>query len=303
MKRRTYLLTGSAVALTAGCIGGNDADDGDGDDTDDSGDDTGDDTADDSSADNGPDPADDDDTSTREAIGPVPETAIHQWVFDSRDDETVVDLIGGADGTVHGELENVAGEWQAGYAEYAAPDSGGHIDLGYLDSLISAISDRMITLFATVEPEQIADERPMTILGAGGGESHWFEFRLSNSDGSYAGQPMILLRDSAGQTIRTVADDPVEIDTPTRIVTQVSGDRAEDVAFWIDGERADSTSLSDDEVTGRVEPAQSFGLFASNPQSPDTIGTRRFFSGTIDNVIVCDAPITEGEIADDYDGM
>lgn len=292
-------MSGSALALLAGCIGGSDDDEPT---DDDSEDDTGttDDTSDDpSDTDDVPASGDDGDDAAPDDSA-IPETAIHHWRMDERHDDTVVDHIGGADGTVHGPLETVSGDWRGGYAEYAAPASNAHIDLGTPEPLANAISDRSITIFATVQPDAFTPDTSMTILGAGGGESNWFEFRLSNSDGGYTGQPMILIRDSVGDTVRTVADDPIELETPTRIVTQVSGDTAADVAFWIDGERADSTSLSDDAASGSIIPDQSYGLFASNPQSADTVGTRRYFAGILDDVIVCDAPVTESEIVDDY---
>lgn len=306
MQRRKYLLSCVAAAAVAGCMGGDDEDDTSPgnestDDTDtspspaDGG--TGDDSDNDGNGDEdtSPEPGPEDPT------GVVPDSAIHQWAMGERSDDAVVDGIGGADGDASPGLENVSGEWLDGYAEFAGEGEDGYIDLGYLDSINASVDERSITVMATVAPDIEEPGHPMTILGAGGGESDWFEFRIGESDGSRSGQPMLFVQDHLGNTIRAAGLSVIEPGTAHRVVVRLDGTSGHDVTFWVDGEEVPTEVVDDDGLSGYLSPDQSYGIFASNPQAPGTIGTRRWFTGTIDNVVICDDAISAEDIASDYE--
>lgn len=296
MRRREYILAGAAAMTVAGCIGGDDESDDD-DDTDDTDPvENGDDDSD------GPIDGDDDgDDPEEEPPESLAEAAVHRWPLAERSAGTVEDVIGDADGAVSDGLENIAGDWHDGFAEYNAQGAQGHIDLGYLESINEAVTDHAFALVATIKPTTISPDRAMTILGAGGGESDWFEFRISQSDGSRNGQPIILIRDDFANEVRVAVTESLQPDTTSRIALSMDGNTAEDVSFWVNGEEAETEVLADGELSTAVVPEQTYGIFASNPRSEDTHGTRRWFSGTIDNVVFCDQSISEDVVAEDFE--
>ncbi len=318
MQRRECLLTSAALAVSVvGCIGveapgeddtvpaGDDrtptTDDGDDDGANVGGGDDGSAGTDDGDGDQDTaDDAGDDASQSSSPVGFVPESAIHQWAFVERDDATVEDAIGGADGTASDALESVDGAWAGDVAEYAPAGFRAHIDIGHLESINDALNDSALTLFATVNPTEIPNDRPMTILGAGGGASHWLEFRLSTSTGGHRGYPILYVRDDRGDTVQVAGDHVVETDTPTRLAVSMQGESGTDVRVAVNGRRVDSILLENDRLHTAVAPSQSYGIFASNPQSDSSIGTRRFFAGTIDNVIVCHGAVSPLDIERDY---
>lgn len=299
MNRRKCLLGSAALFTLAGCLATDEEDDTD---PEDDGDDTsppsdGDD--DNGTTPNGEDDAGDDPEHTGDPVGYVPDAAIHQWVFQERHDDVIVDNIGDLNGVAIGPLDNVEGDWRDGFAEYAPTGSDAHIDLGHLDSIGETVIDGGFTLFATIEPETFPAEHSMTIFGAGGGESDWFECRLGHSDGSHPGHPVLFLRDNLGHTIRVIGIEAVETDTVTRLAVRMDGNSAEDVEIFLNGEPMDIDILENEPISGYLHPDQSYGIFASNPTDPGAIGTRRHFHGTIDNVVFCDAPVSEESITED----
>lgn len=297
MRRRTYL-TATAVGCLAGCLGdtGDDEQDDDEDPPADDGDDTVDDVEPpDVGADDSKEGEDD------EPFGPVPAAAVHHWPVQDREDDIVEDVIGGADGRASDGIETVSGDWIDDHAE-SSPEGEGYIDLDYLDAINEAAEEGSLSILATIQSESVSD-RHMTILGAGGGDADWFEFGLNDSDGEYPGQPVLFISDGRGAKLSIAADHVIEDDTPTRIVVRVDELSGDGVEFWINGEAVDTDVIYDEGLSTDVSPDQSYGLFASNPQDPGTIGTRRWFTGTIDNVLFCDGPVDEDEIERDYQGQ
>lgn len=306
MQRRQWIVGTAALFALAGCLASDDSDDEDDDDTDptDDGDDLDPGVEDDDDDGTPPDDGngDDDDgdeTVQGEPIGYVADSAIHQWAFTERTDDVIEDAIGGANGIAIGDLENVSGDWRGGMAEYAPPESEAHVDVGDLETVNDAVTNRALTLFATIEPEEIVSDEAMTIFGAGGGESDWFEFRMNQSDGSATGQPVLFIRDNLGNTIHIAGVDSIETGSTSRLAVRLDGSTAGDVTLFANGDPIDTETISDDELVGYLQPAQPFGIFASNPNDPTTIGTRRFFPGTIDNVVVCNAAVSDAQIAED----
>lgn len=299
MRRRT-ILTATAVGCLAGCLGDtgdNEQDDGEGPTADD-GDDTGDDV---DPPDGGGGDSNEGDDDADAPFGPVPTTAVHHWPVQDREDDIVRDVIGGADGRASDGIETVSGDWIDEHAE-SSPDGEGYVDLDYLDTINEAAEEGSLSILATIRSETVSD-RHMTILGAGGGEADWFEFGLNASGGEYPGQPVLFISDGFGAKLSIAADHAIEDDTPTRIVVRVDELSGDGVEFWINGEEVDTDVIYDEGLSTDVSPDQSYGLFASNPQDPGSIGTRRWFTGTIDNILLCDGPVDDDEIERDYRGQ
>ncbi len=303
MQRRSYLLASAGLVGLVGCLGGggepdDDAENGtntsDGDsDTDplpEADNETG------STGDGDPDQSDS--GSEDERLRP-PHT-VHHWPLQERQDRRVKDVVGSGDGEASHTLSNVAGPWRAGYAERARAGMRGHVDVGYLEAVNHAASTRSLGILATVRPAEHTSDSAMTIFGAGGGETNWVEFRLNDSNGDRSGRPMLFIRDDYGNTISAAANRTVPVDATRRLAVGLSGESAAAIDFYIDGEPITSEVVTDDGLTGPVEPEQSYGLLASNPITPRTIGTRRWFVGVLDDVIVTDAPVTEGMAEHDF---
>lgn len=310
MRRRDYLLSSAAVVAFAGCIGddqeaaggenGSNGDEANGNGTPAGA--NGDNGTNDNENDTDED-EDETDTSDEQRgrpVGHIPTAAIHQWPFLGRDDGEIIDTIGGAHGTATADLETVSGAWRMGTAEYAPEGSEAHIDLGHLDAFTEATADGASTIMTTIHPTAIADDNSMTILGAGGGGMNWIEFRLNKSLGGFNGHPMLLIRDARANTISAVADQSVTVARDTRVAVRLDGHTADDIAFFIDGEPVGTLVLDNDGLEHHIDPDPTFGVFASNPSNAGTVGTRRFFSGIIDNVLICDEAISDDDIEQDY---
>ncbi len=292
MHRREYFLTAIAAISVAGCLRVDSEPDGPGNDTGDNG-----------SGENGDNQGagggDDDDNG--EPAEHVTDVAVHHWPFVERSGNTVEDIIGDANGTIHDGLENINGEWYEDHAEYLEEGAEGHIDLGHLESINEAVAGHAFALIATVKPSTITPDRAMTILGAGGGHTNWCEFRISESDGTRNGRPIIMIRDNGANEIRVAAGESIAPDTTSRIAVSMEGNTADDVTFWINGEKVYTEVLHEGELVDSVVPEETYGIFASNPDSESTIRTRRWFRGTIDNVIFCDQAISDEAATQDFE--
>lgn len=269
MRRRDYLAACASVSTLVGCIG-------------------------------------DDGLGAVEDVGELTEAdtaggVLHHWPLHDRQDDVVEDVVGEAHGEASETLVNVAGNWYESHAEEARLGSRGYIDLGYLDSINGAVNAREVSLLATIWPMEISPDWPNTILGAGGGGSDWFEFRLTEAATDGTGRLELRVIDRRANGIAAVADRPIEVGELTRVGTSLGGTTAEDIAFWIDGTPVDATAVMTDGLYYATEPDQSYGIFASNPSSGDTnIGTRNWFTGTIDNVVVARFVLDDEGAESDY---
>lgn len=297
MRRREYLISSAAIAAFAGCIG----------------DEVGDEVTPTPTEDPTPTPADDDGSAVDEDGDDeddetdatsdtfLPNGVLHHWPMFERTDDVVEDVIGNAHGEVDHDLLNVAGNWHESHAEEAILGSRGHIDLGFLDSVNASVSARNISVLATIWPMEITPDRPMTIFGAGGGGTNWFEFRITEAEDDGTGRLRLRVIDRRGNEVSAVADPPIEVGEITRVATSLGGTTGGDISFWIDGEPVDATIVVEDGLYYATQPAQSYGIFASNPSPGESsVGTRNWFTGTIDNVVVARTVLDDEDADMDY---
>jgi len=225
----------------------------------------------------------------------VPPSAVYHWPFKSRSNNNIEEVISGDDGTSIG-TSNISGNFVEGFAESF---SSNRIETTLLPNFTQQFQDCCVLL--TVETTSSSGGMPLMggIFAGSGGSSDrpWFEPRLNN-----------ISTGDVWMRLWGVNDDRLDFYTNAinindgakhRIAINIIDSSTNNVEIFVDGS---SQSLNFDvsdgpdrfdqwNVTWPIGARNNVGNFQSN------------FSGTIDNVILCDQHLTNSEISQDFNSQ
>ena len=234
----------------------------------------------------------------------IPDSAIHRWPFNEGDGTTTADSIGDADATINGATW-VANDWAEGFAL----EGDGIDDYLNTDPLSDFFTSDNILHHAVAFTIQTSETLDTNTRLAGQEDSASFSnyiwpSNIDDVDESRVGlQIQSSVSGAPANAIQT--DEDVDDGQKRRIVVNVDGEDVADWELYING--TESGEVAANEISGSDVDGIEWESFANQDMhffawNSDGEGDPdNHFEGVLDDIILCNSPLSTTDIQADYD--